>query len=63
MAECMEDSSSVPTVKYDFVPINDIGNKATDSLLGKAFSYSTNIYKSLYARICLFICQRPTNGA
>ncbi|XP_061716011.1 replication protein A 70 kDa DNA-binding subunit [Cydia pomonella] len=33
ISECMEDASSVPTIKYDFVPINEIGNKNTDSLL------------------------------
>ncbi|XP_063384031.1 replication protein A 70 kDa DNA-binding subunit [Cydia fagiglandana] len=33
VSECMEDASSVPTIKYDFVPINEIGNKNTDSLL------------------------------
>lgn len=35
VAECMEDASSVPTIKYDFVPINEIGNKTTDSIIGK----------------------------
>ncbi|XP_068633685.1 replication protein A 70 kDa DNA-binding subunit [Battus philenor] len=33
VSECMEDSSSVPTIKYDFVPINEIANKSTDTLL------------------------------
>jgi replication factor A1 len=34
VSECTEDASSVPTIKYDFVPINEIGNKNADSLLG-----------------------------
>ncbi|KOB71368.1 Replication protein A1 [Operophtera brumata] len=33
VAECTEDASSVPTIKYDFVAINEIGNKTPDSLL------------------------------
>lgn len=33
VVECNEDISSVPSVKYDFVPINDIGSKNADSLL------------------------------
>lgn len=35
VAECMEDSSSVPSVKFDFVPINEIAAKNMDTLLGK----------------------------
>lgn len=35
VAECMEDSSTVPSVKYDFLPINDIASKTPDTLLGK----------------------------
>ncbi|KAJ8722019.1 hypothetical protein PYW08_004421 [Mythimna loreyi] len=33
VAECMEDSSSVPSVKFDFVPINEIAAKNVDTLL------------------------------
>ncbi|XP_023938523.1 replication protein A 70 kDa DNA-binding subunit [Bicyclus anynana] len=33
VAECMEDASALPTVKYDFVPISDIANKNSDSIL------------------------------
>ncbi|XP_049873501.1 replication protein A 70 kDa DNA-binding subunit [Pectinophora gossypiella] len=33
VAECTEDSSSVPTIKYDFVPISDIANKTPDVIL------------------------------
>ncbi|CAD0201397.1 unnamed protein product [Chrysodeixis includens] len=33
VAECMEDSSSVPSVKYEFLPINDIATKTPDTLL------------------------------
>ncbi|KAI8436718.1 hypothetical protein MSG28_010201 [Choristoneura fumiferana] len=33
VSECQDDASSVPTIKYDFVPINEIADKATDSLL------------------------------
>lgn len=33
VAECMEESTSVPNVKYDFVQISDIANKSTDSIL------------------------------
>ncbi|XP_075977979.1 replication protein A 70 [Anticarsia gemmatalis] len=33
VAECMDDDSSMPTVKYDFMPINDIGGKSPDTLL------------------------------
>lgn len=33
VAECMEDSSTVPSVKYDFLPINDIASKTPDTLL------------------------------
>lgn len=34
VAECMEDVASVPSIKYDFVPINEIANKSPDTLLG-----------------------------
>ncbi|PZC79523.1 hypothetical protein B5X24_HaOG216188 [Helicoverpa armigera] len=33
VAECMEDASSVPSIKFDFVPINDIAAKSVDTLL------------------------------
>ncbi|KAJ0176690.1 hypothetical protein K1T71_007869 [Dendrolimus kikuchii] len=33
VAECMEEASSVPTIKYDFQPISEIANKTPDSLL------------------------------
>ncbi|XP_034832124.1 replication protein A 70 kDa DNA-binding subunit [Maniola hyperantus] len=33
VAECMEDASALPTVKYDFVPISDIANKSPDTIL------------------------------
>ncbi|KAH9644803.1 hypothetical protein HF086_007891 [Spodoptera exigua] len=33
VAECMEDSSSVPSIKFEFVPINDIATKNVDTLL------------------------------
>ncbi|CAG4956129.1 unnamed protein product [Colias eurytheme] len=33
VAECTEGSSSVPSVKYDFTPINEIANKSPDTLL------------------------------
>ncbi|CAH2228915.1 jg1374 [Pararge aegeria aegeria] len=33
VAECMEDASTLPTVKYDFVPISDIANKNSDTIL------------------------------
>ncbi|XP_038209890.1 replication protein A 70 kDa DNA-binding subunit [Zerene cesonia] len=33
VAECTEDSSSVPSVKYDFTPISEIANKSPDTLL------------------------------
>lgn len=35
VAECTDDASSLPTVKYDFVPISDIANKTADTLVGK----------------------------
>lgn len=35
VAECMEDTSSMPSIKYDFVPISDIANKTPDNVLGK----------------------------
>ncbi|XP_026327130.1 replication protein A 70 kDa DNA-binding subunit isoform X1 [Hyposmocoma kahamanoa] len=33
VAECTEDTGSMPTIKYDFVPITDIANKTPDTLL------------------------------
>lgn len=33
VVECQEDSGSVPTIKYDFVPINEIATKNPDTLL------------------------------
>ncbi|KPJ03587.1 Replication protein A 70 kDa DNA-binding subunit [Papilio xuthus] len=33
VSECMEDASTVPSVKFDFVPISEIANKSPDSLL------------------------------
>ncbi|KAG7308878.1 hypothetical protein JYU34_006140 [Plutella xylostella] len=33
VAECMEDAGSVPSVKFDFVPICDIAEKNTDALI------------------------------
>ncbi|XP_053609978.1 replication protein A 70 kDa DNA-binding subunit [Plodia interpunctella] len=33
VVECQEDAGSVPCVKYDFVPINEIAEKNPDSLL------------------------------
>ncbi|CAH2048570.1 unnamed protein product, partial [Iphiclides podalirius] len=33
VAECMEDVGSVPTIKYEFVPINEIANRNPDTLL------------------------------
>lgn len=33
VAECMDDVSSMPTVKYDFVPITDIADKPANTLL------------------------------
>lgn len=38
VVECQEDAGSVPCVKYDFVPINEIAEKNPDSLLGKLLS-------------------------
>lgn len=35
VAECTEDTGSMPSIKYDFVPITDIANKTPDTLLGK----------------------------
>lgn len=35
VAECTEDASSLPTVKYDFVPINMIAEKSPDTIIGK----------------------------
>lgn len=42
VAECTEDASSVPTIKYEFVPISDIANKTPDTLLGKYKTTITN---------------------
>ncbi|CAK1580169.1 unnamed protein product [Parnassius mnemosyne] len=33
VAECMDEASSVPSIKYEFVPINEIANKSPDTLL------------------------------
>ncbi|XP_047503959.1 replication protein A 70 kDa DNA-binding subunit [Pieris napi] len=33
VAECMEDTSSMPSVKYEFTPISEIANKNVDTLL------------------------------
>ncbi|XP_072949136.1 replication protein A 70 kDa DNA-binding subunit [Epargyreus clarus] len=33
VAECMEDASSVPSINYDFQPINEIANKSPDTIL------------------------------
>ncbi|VVC90804.1 replication protein A 70 kDa DNA-binding subunit [Leptidea sinapis] len=33
VAECMEDASCVPQVKYEFIPINEIADKGPDTLL------------------------------
>ncbi|XP_041979266.1 replication protein A 70 kDa DNA-binding subunit [Aricia agestis] len=33
VAECMEDSSAVPSIKFEFMPINEIANKNPDTLL------------------------------
>ncbi|KAL0838920.1 hypothetical protein ABMA28_016932 [Loxostege sticticalis] len=33
VAECTEDASSLPTVKYDFVPINTIAEKSPDTII------------------------------
>ncbi|CAG4965100.1 unnamed protein product [Parnassius apollo] len=33
VAECMDEASSVPSIKYEFVPINEIANKNPDTLL------------------------------
>lgn len=38
VAECTDDASSVPTVKYDFVPINMIAEKSPDTIIGKLSS-------------------------
>lgn len=35
VAECMEDAGSVPSVKFEFVPICDIAEKNTDALIGE----------------------------
>lgn len=40
VAECMDDASSVPCVKYDFVPINTIAEKSPDTIIGK---YKTSL--------------------
>ncbi|XP_013143928.1 PREDICTED: replication protein A 70 kDa DNA-binding subunit [Papilio polytes] len=33
VSECVEDASTVPSVKFDFVPISEIANRSPDSLL------------------------------
>ncbi|CAK1556348.1 unnamed protein product [Leptosia nina] len=33
IAECMEDASCVPTIKYEFLPISEIANKGVDTIL------------------------------
>lgn len=33
--ECTDDIQDVPTVKYDFVPISQIADKAPNSIVGK----------------------------
>lgn len=38
VAECLDEASSMPTVKYNFVPINEIANKSPDNLLGNYFT-------------------------
>lgn len=35
VAECMDEASSVPSIKYEFVPISDIADKNVDTLLGE----------------------------
>lgn len=33
--ECTEDLQDVPTVKYEFVPINEIADKQPNAIVGK----------------------------
>ncbi|CAH2096286.1 unnamed protein product [Euphydryas editha] len=33
VSECMDDASSLPSVKYDFIPISDIANKSPDTII------------------------------
>ncbi|OWR41201.1 replication protein A 70 kDa DNA-binding subunit [Danaus plexippus] len=33
VSECMEESNSVPSIKYDFMPISDIADKGPDTIL------------------------------
>lgn len=42
VAECLDEASSMPTVKYNFLPINEIANKAPDNLLGNYLTYIAN---------------------
>lgn len=34
--ECVEDLSDIPTVKYDFVPINQIAEKPANTIVGES---------------------------
>lgn len=38
--ECTEDLQDVPTVKYEFVPINEIAEKTPNTIVGEFFNWS-----------------------
>lgn len=47
MEECTDNTTSVPGVQYNFIPVSELANKDTDSTVGKYmrfFFYNFYIY-------------------
>lgn len=58
--ECTEDLHDVPTVKYDFVPISQIADKAPTTIVGKFKAVHCRMFRSVKRKhfVCLKNCQK-----
>lgn len=53
--ECVEDLSDIPTVKYDFVPINQIAEKPVNTIVGELESPITNQLLTFGTKLCYLL--------